>query len=158
MLDILLRYNLPAGTPMKTILVAIVLAFSIPASADTLKDREETLQLSKAAMERFINSDYAGGIELLSAYWPLPMVELEGLLNQINTQWPIVEQRFGEATGWEFVKEEYIGDSFVRYYFLHKFQHHAIYWRLSYYKPRDAWVVNGITYVDSLDPLYEVAD
>ena len=77
------------------------------------------------------------------------------MANQINQQWPLVDQRFGAAISKEFIKEKSIGESFVRYYYLHKFENHSIYWQIDFYKPRDYWQINSIIFLDSLEPLYE---
>ncbi|WP_054694382.1 hypothetical protein [Geotalea toluenoxydans] len=82
-------------------------------------------------------------------------MEIDGLANQIATQWPVVQQRFGKATGKEFVREESIGKSFVRYYYLHKFENHSLLWRFTFYKPLNTWKINGIQYIDDFDYLFE---
>ena len=143
---------------MKKLALFILLFSCVGASADSLNQKEKTLALSNAIVEKFIGSDFDAGINLLRPHWPLPMGELDKLLAQIKEQWPIVDQRFGKAVGGELVRKEAIGDSFIRYYHLHKFQNHSIYWRISFYKPENTWIVNGITFLDSLDLLYEVVD
>ena len=56
---------------------------------------------------------------------------------------------------WSLLGQEKVGKSFILYYYLHKFENHAIYWRFTFYKPNDVWKVNGITYRDDLDFLFE---
>ncbi len=55
----------------------------------------------------------------------------------------------------ELVQTKKIGKSFVRYIYLHKFEKHAIYWQIDFYKPRKEWKINQITYLDTLNILYE---
>jgi hypothetical protein len=116
---------------------------------------KQTRELSDKIVEMFINKKFKEGLALAKPHWPLPEVEIDGMANQIETQWPIVDQRFGKSTGYEQVREEKIGNSFIRYFYLHKFQNHAIYWQFTYYKPADTWKVNGVQFLDSLDVLYE---
>jgi hypothetical protein len=124
--------------------------------ADGLQKSKDTKVLADEMVEHFSKKEFKQGLALAKAYWPLPPVEIDSLANQISTQWPIVDQRFGETTGYEFVQEERIGKSFIRYYYLHKFQNHAIYWQLTFYKPLDKWLVNGVTFQDSLEILFQV--
>ena len=139
---------------------AIVIIFIAAQSAygASLKDISETKSLSSKIMQHFLKAEFVEGLSLAKAYWPLPPVEIDGLANNINTQWSIVQQRFGKPTGVEFIQEEKLGKSFVRYYYLHKFENHAIYWRFTYYKPNDKWKVNGITFRDDLEFLFVPKD
>lgn len=141
------------------ILTSLTLLFFINVSfAESLKSFDDTKNIANKMVSHFVKKEFKQGIELAKPHWPLPEVELNGLVNQIQTQWPIVDQRFGQAIGEEFVREERIGSSFVRYYYLHKFQNHSIYWNIAFYKPKDTWVVNGVQFLDSLDILYEVVE
>ena len=115
----------------------------------------DTRKLADSMVELFMK-EFQQAIDLAKPHWPLAKVELDGLVNQITGQWPIVDQRFGDAIGSEYVKSEAIGKSFIQYYYLHKFQNHAIYWKISFYKPKDIWVVNNLLFLDKLDPLYSL--
>ena len=123
--------------------------------ADTLKDVSETKSLSSEIMQYFLKEEFVKGLDKAKAYWPLPPVEIDGLANQINTQWTLVKQRFGESTGIEFIREERLGDSFTRYFYLHKFENHAIYWSFTYYKPKSGWLINSVNFQDNLEFLFQ---
>ena len=105
-------------------------------------------------MQHFLKSEFVKELDVAKAYWPLNPVEIDGLANKINTQWSIVQQRFGKPTGTEFIKEERLGTSFVRFYYLHKFENHAIYWKFTFYKPKNEWKINSITFKDNLEILF----
>jgi hypothetical protein len=95
------------------------------------------------------------GYETLKPYWPLASVEIDNLANQTNTQWPMVKQRFGTSIATEFIKETKAGDSLARFVYLQKFQNHAIRWVFTFYKPKDRWIINGVSFDDRLDLLFE---
>lgn len=143
---------------MKTIIPALFLLVSFSGVATPLKTIEDTKALSTDMVKHFVKSEFDEGLALVKPLWPLPEVEIDGLANQIRTQWPVVEQRFGKPTGFELVRTEKIGNSFVRHYYLHKFENHAIYWQVSFYRPLDKWMVNGVTFKDSLESLYQVVE
>ena len=144
---------------MKKIIALLVLLYPCAVfSQGELKSFKETRNLSDRIVGHFIKEEFQEGLGLAKAFWPLPPVEIDGLANQIATQWPMVNNRFGRPTGMEFLKEERLGKSFVRYYYLHRFENHAIYWRVTFYKPLDSWRVNGIQFLDNLDPLFEPAE
>ena len=139
---------------MRVLLIVLIIIIAHSASAEPLEQISETKSLSNTIMQHFLKAEFIKGLDIAKAYWPLPPVEIDGLANQINTQWSIVQQRFGKPTGIEFIKEERLGKSFVRYYYLHKFENHAIYWKFTYYRPKNEWKINGITFEDNLDSLF----
>ena len=139
---------------MRAWIIVLVLFMVQPVYAGALKEISETKSLSNKIMQNFVKEEFTNGLNIAKAYWPLPPVEIDGLANQINTQWSVVRNRFGNPTGMEFIKEERIGKSFVRFYYLHKFENHAIYWKFTYYKPKNEWKINGITFKDDLDSLF----
>jgi len=140
---------------MRVIVGIFLVLFAVSSFGGSLVDEKSTRDLSDKMIQHFFKKEFQKGIDLAKPYWPLADVELDSLVNTINGQWPVVDQRFGEATGTDFIKTEKIGSSFIRYYYLHKFNNHAIYWQITFYKPLNEWKVNNLTYVDTLDVLYE---
>ena len=122
-----------------------------------LPDIETALALSLSAMEQFGAEDIATGYNILKPYWPLPMVEIDNLANQTATQWPVVQQRFGRSLGIEFVKKENVGESFVRFTHVQKFEKHALRWIFTFYRPGEHWVINSVTFDDQIDLLFSVS-
>ena len=140
---------------MRVLTWMFFVVFSASSFAETLVDEKSTRVLSDKMIQHFFKKEFQKGIDLAKPFWPLAPVELDNLVNTINGQWPVIDQRFGEATSTDFIKTEKIGSSFVRYYYLHKFNNHAIYWQITFYKPLNEWKVNNLKYLDSLDILYE---
>jgi hypothetical protein len=139
----------------KLVFLSMFMMFSNLALAGGFKTEQECRSFADSLMDQFINENFQEGLNSAKQYWPIPEVEIDGMLNRIKQQWPIVDQRFGKAVAKEFVKEKRIGKSFLRYYYLHKFQRHSIYWEIDFYRPRKEWKINTITFLDKLDPLYE---
>ena len=131
-----------------------LLTYSSFVNAKTLNSVGETQALSEQMMGHYIKKEFKEGMAVAKPHWPLPKVELDNLTKKIEKQWPIVDKRFGNAISFELVETKKIGNSFIRYFFLHKFKNHAIYWRISFYKPEDKWVINGVSFKDNLDILY----
>lgn len=140
---------------MKYLLVLVIAVVSLQNHAHAFDSPDEAKAFADRTMDLFLQEKFSEGLDAAKAYWPLPSVEIDGLANQINQQWPIVRQRFGPPVGKEFIRSEKIGSSFVRYFYLHKFRNHAVYWRFDFYKPADKWKINTIIFFDSLEPLYE---
>lgn len=140
---------------MKTILLLASLAFSYSAFAAGFKTEKDARVFSDNMMELVIASKFEEALSSAKPYWPLPAVEIDGMANQITQQWPMIDQRFGRSISKEFIKEKRIGKSFLRYYYLHKFENHSIYWQIDFYKPRNEWKINSLVFLDTLERLYE---
>jgi hypothetical protein len=140
---------------MKKFIFLIAILFSNPAFAEGFTSAEATKTFSDNMLGKLYAEKFQEAFDLAKPYWPLPEVEIDGVVNAINLQWPIVNKRFGKATGTEFIKQEQIGNSFLRYYYLHKFENHAIYWRFDFYKPDTEWKINTIQFLDDLDTLFK---
>ena len=139
---------------MKAWLFLILLSVTTSVNSATLSTPDEAKSFSFKVMNLFLNEKFDEGLNISKTYWPLPPVEIDSLANTIKQQWPIVKQRFGKSTGVELVKKEKIGKSFIKFYFLHKFENHALYWTFSFYKPKKTWKINSITYKDDLEILF----
>lgn len=135
--------------------VFLLLIISLNAKAGGFKNEKETKAFADSLVSQFIKNNFKLALNKSKPYWPIPAVEIDSLANKINQQWPIVKQRFGKTTGKEFVQTKRIGKSFIRYIYLHKFENHAIYWQIDFYKPRAEWKINQIIFLDNLGTLYE---
>ncbi|WP_299176821.1 hypothetical protein [uncultured Neptuniibacter sp.] len=139
----------------KLIVLLTAIILTSPAYSAGFKTEAETRKFADSLMDHFIRKDFQGGLNGAKPYWPIPDVEVDGLANKIQQQWPIVDQRFGAAIAKEFIKSKRIGNSFLRYYYLHKFENHAIYWQIDFYKPHNEWKLNTMIFLDNLEPLYK---
>ena len=140
---------------MKYLLSICIFVFSSHAFASGFKTESQIRSFSDNFINQIVSQKFKSAFDNAKQYWPIPAVEIDGIVNKIDQQWPIVQQRFGKAVGMEFIRQERIGNSFLRYFYLHKFENHAIYWRIDFYKPDDIWKINTVTFLDSLDALYE---
>jgi hypothetical protein len=140
---------------MKPILFVLVTLLSISTHATDFKTESEAKVFADRLVDLLLQDKFREAFDQAKPYWPMPTIEIDSLVNQIQQQWPIVQKRFGRAIGTEFVRSERIGKSFRRYYYLHKFENHAIYWQIDFYKPEDVWKINSIVFLDQLNVLYE---
>ena len=138
----------------RTTLALLLLCIPYVALSGGIPSIVDARAIADNAMESFGREEFDPGYEGLKPYWPLPVAEIDNLINQTLTQWPLVQQRFGKSLGTEFVKEEKGGESFVRFTYLQKFEKHAIRWLFIFYRPKNEWVINGVTYDDQVSQLF----
>lgn len=129
---------------LSTLLVALFMVQT--ASAEGIKDIPETRSVADKIIHLFQNGNFDKGVEYSRKYWSMPTLELERIANQLNAQWVPMKEEYGEPVGVEFIKASKLNDTFIRYYYLHKFQNHAAYWMITFYKPVDKWKLNGILF------------
>jgi hypothetical protein len=141
---------------MKNIWLAWVCLLLAPVAsrADGLATLSDARKVTDRAVALFAQEKFPEGYAALKPYWPLPAVEIDSLAHQTNMQWPIVRQRFGTSIATEFVKQVDGGPSFVRFIHLQKFQNHAIRWVFTFYKPKDQWIINSVSFDDKLETLF----
>ncbi|GJM12656.1 MAG: hypothetical protein DHS20C12_10590 [Pseudohongiella sp.] len=140
---------------MKAIIFLLGIFHSVGALADGFQTEEELRSFTDELVANFAASEFEDALNSAKPYWPIPAIEIDSMLNQITQQWPMIENRFGSTTGYEFIKEERIGNSFIRYYYLHKFDNHAIYWQIDSYQSTTEWQINSVTFLDTLELLFE---
>ena len=139
---------------MKVLLLVVLFLLSSTSFAEGFKSEDAVRKYTDTLIKMMMQEDFQKAIDSAKPHWPIPEVEVDGLVNAINQQWPAVKQRFGSSVSSELVKTERIGKSFIRYYYLHKFEKHAIYWKVDFYKARSTWLINKISYADDLNLLY----
>jgi hypothetical protein len=115
----------------------------------------EARKVTDEAVAMLKQEKFESAYATLKPYWPLPSVEIDNLANQTSTQWPVVKQRFGASIGTEFISEAKAGESYARFIYLQKFDNHAIRWVFTFYKPKDRWVVNGVSFDDRIELLLD---
>ena len=151
-----------AGGIMKRLFLLLgLIGFAAPVAGQeepalkALATVAETRKVADQAMAFVKQEKFEEAYGAVKAFWPLPAVEIDGLANQMKTQWPMVQQRFGKSLATEFINERRVGQSFIRYTYLQKFERHAIRWTFSFYRPADGWVVNAVSWDDGVSELYE---
>lgn len=60
---------------------------------------------------------------------------------------------YGTPIGIEKIREEELSPSLKRLVYLHKFEKYPVAWEFYFYKPKDAWVVYTLKFMDQIDPL-----
>lgn len=140
---------------MKSILLVLaLLATSAPILAADLRSEADTLSVANRLMDIAMKQSPDAAFATLKPYWPLDPAEIDGLASGAKLQWQMIESRFGNPVGYELIRTEHIGKSFVRYVYLQKFEKHALRWRISFYRSRDAWMTNNFSFDDQVESLY----
>jgi len=144
---------------MKILIVSMLLfmksifAIDLPKEIQSVKIPQE---LAEQVMDKLNKEELSDGLNLAKKYWVIPDREIDALISTVTRQWKIVNRRFGKYISYELIKTQKISDTFIRYYYLQKFEKHALYWQFTFYKPKDEWYVNKISFKDNMDILFDI--
>ena len=141
---------------MKATAIALVLlassAFSNAQGVPTLVDIRKA---TDAAMGLVGKGDLEAGLKSFKPLTIVPSAKFDALVGQTTQQLPLLTARFGSSLGYEFVKEERIGESLARSIYIHRFDKHAMRWIFYLYRGKDGWVINTFRFDDKWPELFQ---
>ena len=145
---------------MKKILVILACLFFMVNSLLAAEDKFlNTKNDTKKICDRFMQKIVAGKIEaafaIIEPYFPIPESELSMIIIQTVKQLGMSEQRFGNPIGYEFIKEDEVKETLIKYTYLEKFDKHAVRWIFVFYKPEEKWLVNHFVWDDNIQALFD---
>jgi hypothetical protein len=135
-------------------LLLVLICTSSVALADSLKGPTEAKDLTNRVMAKVGSGDIEGGLMLTKPYLIIPSAEFDVMLNQLRMQQPAMIQRFGKSIGFEFIREDKIGENLLRIIQINRFEKHAMRWSFYFYKGKDGWVLNTFKTDDDIRQLF----
>ncbi len=139
---------------MKKIIIFIAILGIINLNAEVLKDDKDTKSLAQKSAIEFGKGNYEKSVDVLRENWPIPVAEINNLVYQTQSQMKLVANRFGKKVGYDFVKTEKIGNSFIKHIYIVKFENHAIRLNYVFYKPKKYWKLNSFNWDDKVQLLF----
>ncbi|MEM4408064.1 MAG: hypothetical protein QXI19_04900 [Candidatus Caldarchaeum sp.] len=102
-------------------------------------------------MKKLVDGDTGGAMELMRPYFPFGRDRFDKLKFQATAYKTIIQSQLGSAVGYQFLREESIGDVMVSYTFIEKYELSGIAWIFFFYSPDgQRWYGNGIHFTDEL--------
>ena len=92
--------------------------------------------------------------QVLKPYWIFPENEWTQLQIETNQDMAMVEPRFGQSLGYDFVREEIVEDTVLRLTYIQKRERHLTRWIFVFYKPYDRWILNACLWDDEIVALF----
>lgn len=139
---------------MKTISLALSLFLTPFVTMAALQSEDDVRKVSDQFMEQVKAEQYEDAFALLKPIWPLPEADYRGLVATTNEQMRLVESSFGKVLSFEFIRKQSAGDSLLQLIYLQKLENTPIRWVLTFYKPVDTWLVNSVSWDDTLESLF----
>lgn len=139
---------------MRIISFLAILALSTSVLGKDLASLDEAHLLAESVMKEVSAGKMKEGIGKLRPYTIIPIAEFDGQVSQIDMQLPIIQQRFGNPIGYDYVTTEKLGSSLAQLVFIQKYERHLMVWRFIFYKPKDKWLLNTWYFNDQVKPLF----
>ncbi len=140
---------------MKNFLALLVLAGSaFSAAAQGLPTLADVKKVTDEVMVKVGKGDLEGGLKTFKSLTIIPEAEFDAMMGQAVQQSPMMAARFGQVIGYEFIKEERIGESLARYVYIQRFEKHAMRWMFYLYQGKTGWVINSFRFDDKWPDLF----
>lgn len=115
----------------------------------------ELRKVADQIMEQVGKGNVAEGFKLMKLRTIIPAAEFDAMVGQATLQLPVITQRFGGSLGYEFLREDKLGENLSRYTYIHRFDRHAMRWIFYNYRGKDGWVINSFRFDDQLPSLFQ---
>jgi hypothetical protein len=120
----------------------LLVALGVPAHSDTLSSPAELRKFADGVMGSIGAGNFDGAVKQIRMYTGLPAAEFDVFTAQVANQLPALLQRYGPATGYDFVREDVAGQSLIRLVYLEKHEKSALRWAFIFYKGEKGWVLS----------------
>ncbi len=140
---------------MKKFVILVTLFYSLSAFSSGLKTEVEAKKLCDTASSQFGNGKISESFNILKQHWPLPDEEISALIYKTKSQLQMVDSRFGTLLGSDYISTKKAGNSFIKFTYVIKYQKHALRYMCIFYKPKDLWVLNAVTWDDEIKKLFD---
>lgn len=97
--------------------------------------------------------DIKGAFEEMKKYTFLPASEMDNAYRATQKQIDLTQNRFGAFQGYEFVYQQLVSESLVKFIYLAKCENHPLVWRFMFYKSGDTWTLNVFTWDDQIQAI-----
>lgn len=138
---------------LRTLSLLLLLLMPHVCGADSFSSVPSARDHADKVMSKVAAGDLEDGLNMLKPYFGIPPAEFEAMVGQVKLQVPMISQRFGKSLGKEFIREDKVGDSLVRFIYLQKFEKHAMPWNFYLYKSKTGW---GFVKFDFHDRVHEL--
>ena len=122
--------------------------------AATLPDKDAAKELAARVMDMVGKGKTAEALLKMKPYMIIPDAEFEVMRDQLASQAPMIDKRFGRSIGSEFIKIHEVGKSLMSVLYIQKFEKHIMRWVFYFYRPKNGWILNTFSTDDNIKQLF----
>ena len=136
------------------LLLAILVSQESGAQQSTLRNLTDVKTFSEGFMGLVGSGKYDEAFKRARSIVIIPLVELDAAVAQANSQMPQVIQRAGKPKGYEFIREQKVGESLVRHQYIARHERFAMRWNFVFYNTGSGWVLAEFKFDTNLSSLF----
>ena len=133
----------------------LLLSFSSMAPAKSLPSVDKIIQTSDFFMEQLTKGEVESAYSLISAYLGLNLEAFLERGNKTAQDLKQLEKKIGKPLSYAQLKQQNVGEHFVKVTYLLKYETAALIWELNYYQPENGWKLVDITFNGNINTLFE---
>ena len=131
-------------------LATALAAFGTAAYADTVATRADVRKVADSIMASVGAGSFDGAVKQIRTYAVTPAADFDVFVAQVTSQLPLLTQRYGPATGYDFVREDLAGESLIRLLYLEKHEKSALRWSFIFYHGEKGWGLSDFKFDGNL--------
>lgn len=124
-------------------------------TVQALPTPDAAVALSDQIMKGVSTGRIRQALEIAVPHAVLTQGQIDSLIKQIEEQQPTMATSFGASLGYELLRNDTVGGSLQRTVFLHRFDKHSMVWMFLWYRGRDGWILNNVSYVNNPALLFQ---
>jgi hypothetical protein len=146
-------------TTIVTAVAALLVTLAAPLTAQTLNNRAQTTEQTRAFMASSVAGDIRKAYQGLRPYLGVDATPYDKSAEEAAAYFRQVTEKVGKPIGSTHVKTETIANDFIRETWLQKFPAAAIAWHFTFYQPgENGWKLVGISYSTDISDLYQISE
>lgn len=129
-------------------LILATVGVCLTASAQTkfLPNAPEAKRVAEGVVARFAAGNFPGAWNEMRQLSVAPPSEFDAFEAQFSSQAGDLLRRFGSSLGYEFISEQALGTSLVRYQFLIRHEKAPMRWYFIFYRSEKGWVLTDFKF------------
>lgn len=142
---------------MRRYLVTVVLALAANlsvAQTRTLNNQAEAKKLTDSIMTNVGVGKYDNAWKVMKPAAIVPPAEFDAFVAQFASQQSTLALRFGKPTGHEYIRDQQIGTSLLRFQYIAKFERSAMRWVFVFYRAESGWVLTDFKFDGNTSALF----
>ncbi len=136
------------------LVLAILVTQESGAQQSTLRNLNDVKTFSEGFMGLVGSGKYDEAFKRARSIVIIPMVELDAAVAQANSQMPQIILRAGKPKGYEFIREQKVGESLVRHQYIARHERFAMRWNFVFYNTGSGWVLAEFKFDTNLSSLF----
>jgi len=144
---------------MKVILLLTLFLISFYPSlfsyTKALDNEVEAIGLSYKIVSYYSKGKVDNAFEIMHPYITFDEKSYESLKNITSAKYPVIEENYGKSIGVRLLSVSCVSDFAIRIVLANLRELHIIKWEFIFYKNKDGWVLNNISWNDKITELFD---